>query len=64
MSECISTILYVIFTGIQKAREILKTQGRALAPRVAIVVTDGKSTYPDNTNIQSNMAKADGKAYY
>lgn len=46
--------------GIQKAREIVKTQGRANAPKLIIVVTDGKSTFPDNTMIQANMAKADG----
>ena len=47
--------------GIQKGREILKEQGRRTnAPKVIIVVTDGKSTFPDNTMIQANMAKADG----
>jgi hypothetical protein len=47
--------------GIQKGREILKMQGRRTnTPKVIIVVTDGKSTFPDNTMIQANMAKADG----
>ena len=47
-------------TGIQRARGLLKTQGRANAPKVIIVVTDGKSVNPDNTLLQANMAKADG----
>ncbi|WAR10991.1 MATN1-like protein [Mya arenaria] len=49
--------------GIQRAREILKGQGRADAPSIVIVVTDGKSTYPKNTAMQSLMAKADGRMF-
>ncbi|KAH3753954.1 hypothetical protein DPMN_188609 [Dreissena polymorpha] len=46
--------------GIERARQILTDQGRKDAPNVVIVVTDGKSTHPDRTHIQSMMAKADG----
>ncbi|KAL3856121.1 hypothetical protein ACJMK2_015314 [Sinanodonta woodiana] len=46
--------------GIQKVREMIKTQGRPNAPRVAVIITDGRSTYPAQTINQASLAKADG----
>ncbi|KAK3600429.1 hypothetical protein CHS0354_023638, partial [Potamilus streckersoni] len=46
--------------GIQKVRDMIKTQGRPSAPRVAVVITDGRSTYPARTINQASLAKADG----
>ena len=56
-----SLICTLLFQGIKKAREIILTQGRANAPEVIIVITDGKSTFYPQTLIEANMAKADGK---
>ena len=39
---------------------MMRGQGRPNAPKVIIVITDGKSTFMSNTRIQAAMAKADG----
>ena len=39
-------------------------QGRPDAPKVIIVITDGKSTFTRDTRKQAHMAKADGMFLY
>jgi Mg-chelatase subunit ChlD len=38
--------------GIQAAREMISQQGRADAPEMIVVITDGRSTNPRNTIVQ------------
>ena len=55
-----STYVNNLPPGIQRAREILMTQGRADAPSVIIVVTDGKSSFPRSTHREAQIAKVSG----
>ncbi|XP_021344654.1 matrilin-2-like, partial [Mizuhopecten yessoensis] len=46
--------------GIQRMRQMLASQGRANAPKVMIIVTDGKSSSPKRTVAQASLAKKEG----
>jgi collagen type VI alpha len=46
--------------AIDTMRQMFRQQGRPNAPKVMIIVTDGKSTNPQQTKIQAARAKAEG----
>lgn len=46
--------------GIQRMRSMLREQGRRNAPKVMIIVTDGKSSSPTQTINQARLAKEEG----
>ena len=46
--------------GIEHSRKMMREQGRAFAPKLIVVVTDGRSTSPALTSLQANLAKAEG----
>lgn len=46
--------------GVDTMRQMFRNQGRYDAPKVMIIVTDGKSTNPGQTKIQAARAKAEG----
>lgn len=46
--------------GIERARQMIKKEGRDFAPKIIVVITDGRSSSPQNTIAQAAMAKAEG----
>lgn len=46
--------------GINKVRELLRTQGRKHAPKIAVVITDGRSVSPKATVAEASLAKSEG----
>ncbi|XP_052673852.1 uncharacterized protein LOC128155962 isoform X3 [Crassostrea angulata] len=46
--------------GINKMREYFRTQGRSNAPKVMVIVTDGRSTRPRETIAEAELAKREG----
>ena len=46
--------------AIDKMREMFRQQGRVGAPKVMIIVTDGRSRSPQQTIQQAALAKAEG----
>ena len=43
--------------GIQKVRDMMRAEGRPFAPKIMIVITDGRSMNPAKTIAQANLAK-------
>jgi hypothetical protein len=46
--------------GIERVRLMIRNQGRSNAPKIMVVITDGKSKSPGDTINQANIAKAEG----
>lgn len=46
--------------GIEHMRQTMASQGRTSAPKVMIIVTDGKSSSPKKTMEQARLAKSEG----
>lgn len=46
--------------GINKMREYFRIQGRRNAPKVMVIVTDGRSTRPSETIAEAELAKREG----
>ncbi|XP_062590013.1 uncharacterized protein LOC134251619 isoform X2 [Saccostrea cucullata] len=46
--------------GIQRVRKMMAEEGRQFAPKLAVVITDGRSTRPQETIREANLAKAEG----
>ncbi|OWF42080.1 Collagen alpha-6(VI) chain [Mizuhopecten yessoensis] len=46
--------------GIERARDMIRKEGRAMAPKMIVVITDGRSSSPKLTVAQANMAKVEG----
>lgn len=46
--------------GIKKMREYFRIQGRPNAPKVMVIVTDGRSTRPSETIAEAELAKREG----
>lgn len=46
--------------GIQRVRKMMAEEGRQFAPKLAVVITDGRSTRPQETIREASLAKAEG----
>ncbi|KAK3083273.1 hypothetical protein FSP39_018154 [Pinctada imbricata] len=46
--------------GIERVRKMMREEGRSFAPKVMVVITDGRSTNPAKTVAQANLAKVEG----
>ncbi|KAJ8311317.1 hypothetical protein KUTeg_011129 [Tegillarca granosa] len=60
LTRIIVEIRDLICQGLEKLREIFRTQGRADVPRVGLLITDQASSAPELTKIQANLAKKEG----
>lgn len=46
--------------GIERVRKMMREQGRSFAPKIMVVITDGRSASPALTALQADLAKAEG----
>nr|BAK86420.1 BMSP [Mytilus galloprovincialis] len=46
--------------GIERVRKMMREEGRSFAPKIMVVVTDGRSASPALTSLQASLAKAEG----
>lgn len=46
--------------GIEHVRKMMRAEGRSFAPKIIVVITDGKSSSPAMTALQAKLAKAEG----